>query len=113
MLITTSKLSNYSYFSTKSSISVPPCKPVVIPKWGEYCIKAEADIFNEKREKIGCVIGYDNVYEIVKTVTDACEFNTRRRKMTCGETNVTILPHNSKFVCSGIFFKYFNKTNKF
>ena len=96
-----SKLSNLS----------PPINPpkTKLPKFGKYCIKAEAKIYNSKtNEQVGFVVGFDTVYDIVSTVSETCDINTRRRNLKCGETQVTILPHSSTFNCSGIFFK-FNK----
>jgi hypothetical protein len=104
------KLSNFSYSLRKLPV-IPPSKPVIVPRFGKYCIKAEADIHDENGEKVGSCIGYDDLYGIVKVVTDACELNTRRRRIKCGPTTVTILPHNSNFVCAGVFFCFTKKMN--
>lgn len=106
MTIIINKLSNFSY-SKRTLPIVPPSKPVVVPRWGEYCIKAEADILNEKNEKVGHCVGYSDIYGIVHNVTEACKVNTRRRKLKCGPTIVTILP--KRCIRHGIFFEFFNK----
>ena len=101
----------------KRQSSIPPGNPYSLYGTGDYCIRAEIDVFykEEPNKKYLNIRGYDSSMEIIQTVENACTRNVKDKPLICGKVGVTILKNYAKtenMECEGLFFELTDKNNK-
>lgn len=98
-------------FASRSGlgISMPPRKPGVAKKYGDYCFRATCIIHDDSSEPLGCPIakikGYDKSPQVGKDTEEVCRMHLRTMDggsaLRCGEAEVVMLPHVDNMECSG------------
>ena len=78
----------------------PPIEPPRKLGFGDYCLKAECDIIDNKSGiSVGRCVGYSVHNDITKRTQQACEVYTHRRSMYCSPVTLCILGHCNSLEC--------------
>lgn len=93
----------------------PPTKPPVPGALGGYCIKAVCGLRDKHGTTVGKVTGWDTSGTIEQRVANVCQFRRSKAKgETCGEVQLTLLPHRPDLICTGqITFSFDGQATKF